>query len=134
MPGTSQKFEMKNLDGALHRHVSPIRRLLNEYSLKDILSMVHGSVSEELKNEFRGLTEKDWEFVLCSVGFSRITSIQVNHSFSINEINFLIESLSFCYRQKNDGILSSKDLPETYDEARFWLRNAESVLRIKKIR
>lgn len=128
MPGTSETFEIKNFDGVSNKLVDAIRLLINHYSMQYLSGFLAEGIPAEIKQQFPTIKDEEWEFIALNVLFSKVTSLELNAYYSAEQLNYLIELLSFCYNRKKNTRLLPEDLPNDYLIARNWLKKAYSML------
>jgi len=131
MPGTSQHFEMKMLDSLTFKQLEPARFLLNHFELIDLVKMLFEHIPHKIQDEFPSLTTDDWDTVVRKVCFTRITAIEVDTSFTYEELEFLLELMGKCYGYTGPNLMGASDIDAAFTYAQDWLHRVESVIRIK---
>ncbi len=129
MPGTSERFEIANLDGVSEKFAVAVRLLINHYSLKSLVEFMRNGISKEVQQACPAMSEKEWEYLLPQIVFSKITSLELNAKYPTEHLEYLVSLLNQCFNAGgHQGSLEWKDLPADYLIAQNWLKKAQSLL------
>lgn len=132
MPGTSEVFEIKNFDGVANKLVAPIRLLLNSYPLEQHVCFRTNGIPEAFKHDFRSVTDSEWDYILDNVIFSKVTSLEINASYSIEQIESLLKLLNQVFVKTSTSRVAPEDLPEDFVIAKRWLKKTYEILNKKQ--
>ncbi|WP_321276062.1 hypothetical protein [Thiomicrorhabdus indica] len=128
MPGTSERFEIANLDGVSEKFAVAVRLLINHYSLKSLVEFMQNGVSDAIKEKCPSIREKEWEYLLPQVVFSKITSLELNAKYPSEHLEYLISLLNQCFNGgSHQSSIEWQDLPADYLIAQTWLKKAQSL-------
>lgn len=134
MPGTSERFEIANLDGVSEKFAVAVRLLINHYSLKSLVEFMQNGVPDAVQEKCPSIREKEWEYLLPQVVFSKITSLELNAKYPSEHLEYLVSLLNQCFNAGgHQGSLKWQDLPADYLIAQTWLKKAQSLLAKKSI-
>ncbi|WP_130537937.1 hypothetical protein [Thiomicrorhabdus indica] len=132
MPGTSETFEVANLDGISEKLADAVCLLINHYPLKSLVGFMRKGVPEEVQKVCPSIQEKEWDYLLPQIVFSKITALELNANYRLEQLDYLLRLFRECFRAGgHQGIIDWQDLPADYLIAQTWLKKAQS-LRSKK--
>jgi hypothetical protein len=92
MAGTSQEMDFTILSNCPPKYFLPVRKLINNYDLEDLISLMKDGASESLKKEFPTLIDENWNWLLKRVCLTRLTAIHVTPYYPAKTIIFLLKT------------------------------------------
>lgn len=134
MCGTSHKFEQKVFEGLNGKFLPPLRDLLNNYTLSDMVRGLDNGPTLVLKKQYPSLSQSEWEVLYKKVCFSKITYIDVNKRFRAKYLIYLYNLIARCldirevFTEQNATSLKDFISPE-YFHTQEWLSKNAIVLR-----
>ena len=131
MPGTSHTMELRIFDGVALQMIDPIREVLNNYTLAEMIQCLDEGPSRTLMEKYPALNLNAWDQLFRKVCFSKVTYVELNQRFDPEYIYFLFNLLADCLNCHIDpkGEQLLKCIPEDYRHTREWITKAKIVLR-----
>ena len=135
MSGNSHSFEIACLDQINFRYQDIAIHILNTMNLKEVIDLMKKEAPPSLVELYSHLKPEEIKYVASKVLHSKVTSIEVTHRFSTEEIEFLIQLIAHSLNIKIDNgspaeIISS--VPEVFRFTRDWLQKSFITLRQKQ--
>lgn len=130
MPGTSHYYEKSNLSNLKPYEKDAAMYLIHNYELADLCAAIKSGADRYLIQKFSSLSDSQWQTVLKKALFSRITSVEINHLFSPEDIEYLLARLSWCVGEKKP--FTPKTIYQDYETTRQWLVTAYAILNKNK--
>lgn len=132
MPGTSHQFESRILESLPIKYEAVVVRLLNFCALEEMVMLLEHGPTDELRGLFPNVKPEDWPILFRKVTAARITYLEVNNNYSLEQLTFLVDLLAECLSAEN---ASQAELAlvvnPNHEYLRFWLKRTFALIKAK---
>lgn len=132
MPGTSQTMEFSILNGSPAKFFNPVRKIVNYYSLAEIVVLMEKGVNDDLQREFPNVSDYEWNELLKKVCLTRLTAIRIEYYYPLKTLCFLQETTK---EALNCPHCSYKELmsrvPKNQEALAVWIARLNKYIELK---